>query len=860
MKSKKSLAKVAIASTLVLTSTVAIVYATPKFKEVQKNNEDKFKLVVEKVDSDTVKVAIDNIEDIPKALQFSVKLEGASLKDGENSIKDLITSEVETRLKNKEYSSSSNDILVDYTVNEEDNTIDVLITAENSIPKTGNKIDVFELDVKSPDSTNLLDKGEAPKYKVIPTSNYEYKYISNTNKEYYTTNVDYNKNDFITMNTAPIISLEYKYLEVTDGEKLELTAENLGITMSDDDQDDKLTLEVKKGDEVITEFVEDKPGIYDLQCTVIDSFGERSETVTVQVNVVQDDVKTPPTFTQNGEDLKDITIDAGQRFEPLEGVKAIDAKGREITDIKVTSDKDIDLDPEVDTEYKITYTAIDSYGNKGEKTITLTVKANKAPIILGVKDHVLKVGDKFEPKDGVTVEDEDKNIELQVESNVNTNIPGTYKVLYSATDSKGKNTKVQSKVEVNPKVTVINKAPIIYAEDKVIKLGEDFNPLDGVTAMDPEEGNITSNIVVTDNTVDENAVGEYSVTYTVEDSQKAKSTKTIKVTVEKDISLATNITIDSKINQLYIGSSNILTATINKEADIKDIEWSTSDENIAEIEVLGRNARVIAKAEGQVTITASTIDGSNKSDSLTIDIKSFDNNDEIPSFIVDIVDKDIVTPLYGIGNINDPLVLEVKNITVGEFNKFIKDLEKLKTTLENKYVDGNSTVYKIKVEKKINLFKFFKDSNAGYIEIRIDNSLDNYEKFKDQLDLLLDAPENPGDGENPGHGNNPGDGNNSVDGNNPGDGNDPEDGNNSEEGNDQGDGNNQEGEENSGTGNNSGNGGNSGEENNTEIEDSNNKDNVGKLPITGQESIIGFIGIAALGTGAFLLRKKKNKK
>ncbi|MBS5938562.1 immunoglobulin-like domain-containing protein [Clostridium sp.] len=855
MKSKKSLAKVAIASTLALTSTVAIVYATPKFKEVQKvNNEDKFELVVEKVDSDTVKVALDNIEDIPKALQFSVKLEGASLKDGKNSIKDLITSEVETRLSNKDYSSSSNEILVDYTVNEENNTIDVLITAENSIPKTGNKIEVFELDVKSPDLTNLLAKGEAPKYKVIPTSNYEYKYISNTNKEYYTTNVEYNKNNIITMNTAPKISLEYKYLEVTDGEKLELTAENLGITMSDDDEDDKLKLEVKKGKDIITEFVEDKPGIYDLQCTVIDSFGERSDTVTVQVNVVQDDIKTPPTFTQNGEELKDITIDAGERFEPLDGVKAIDAKGREVADIKVTSDKDIDLDPEADTEYKITYTAIDTYGNKGEKTITLTVKANKAPVILGVKDHVLKVGDKFDPKDDVTVEDEDKNIELQVESNVNTSIPGTYRVLYSATDSKGKTTKVQSKVVVNPKITSINKAPIIYAEDRTIKVGDYFDPLDGVKAIDPEDNDITNDIVVTGDIVDVNTPGEYKITYTVEDSQKAKTTKTIKVTVEKNISLATSITIDSKINQLYIGSSSILTATVNKEADIKDIEWSTSDENIAEIEVLGRDAKVIAKSEGQVTITASTIDGSNKSDSLTIDIINFDNNDEIPSFIVSIVDKDIVTPLYGIGDVNDPLVLEVKNTTVEEFNKFIKDLEKLKTTLEDKYVDGNSTVYKIKVEKKINLFKFFKDSNDGYIEIRIDNRLDNYENFKDQLDLLLDAPENPGDG------NNPGDENNPEDGNNPGNGNNPEDGNNPSDGNNPGDGNNSGDGENSEIGNNSGNGENSGEENNTEIEDSNNKDNVGKLPITGQESIIGFIGIAALGTGAFLLRKKKKEK
>ena len=178
MRKLKPSVKAAIASTLVLTSTAAIAYAVPKLtNEKATSTENQLKLDVERVDSDTVKVAIDNIQDIPKAIQFSIKLDGAKLKDGENSINDLVKKEVETRLKNNEYAITSNSILTDYTYNESKNTIDVLITSENSLPKTENKLEVFELDIKG-----LSDSTQS--YKVVPNNEKEYKYVSNTNKEY----------------------------------------------------------------------------------------------------------------------------------------------------------------------------------------------------------------------------------------------------------------------------------------------------------------------------------------------------------------------------------------------------------------------------------------------------------------------------------------------------------------------------------------------------------------------------------------------------------------------------------------------------------------------------------------------------
>lgn len=83
------------------------------------------------------------------------------------------------------------------------------------------------------------------------------------------------------------------------------------------------------------------------------------------------------------------------------------------------------------------------------------------------------------------------------------------------------------------KVIVANEliVPVIKgAEDKVIHLGDNFNAREGVTAYDNEDGDLTSKIVVTGK-VQTNAVGRYSLTYTVTDSSKnmAKVTRVVEV-------------------------------------------------------------------------------------------------------------------------------------------------------------------------------------------------------------------------------------------------------------------------------------------------------------------------------------------
>lgn len=80
-----------------------------------------------------------------------------------------------------------------------------------------------------------------------------------------------------------------------------------------------------------------------------------------------------------------------------------------------------------------------------------------------------------------------------------------------------------------------NKTPVINASDALLNVGDEFNPLKGVTATDEEDGDLTSKIVVAENTVNTSKVGEYKVIYEVTDSEGLEASKEIKVTVkEKD--------------------------------------------------------------------------------------------------------------------------------------------------------------------------------------------------------------------------------------------------------------------------------------------------------------------------------------
>lgn len=73
---------------------------------------------------------------------------------------------------------------------------------------------------------------------------------------------------------------------------------------------------------------------------------------------------------------------------------------------------------------------------------------------------------------------------------------------------------------------------MITAEDKTLTVGDSFDVMAGVTALDKEDGDLTDKIEVINNTVDTSKAGTYTVTYKVTDSNGASVTKTITITVK----------------------------------------------------------------------------------------------------------------------------------------------------------------------------------------------------------------------------------------------------------------------------------------------------------------------------------------
>lgn len=89
---------------------------------------------------------------------------------------------------------------------------------------------------------------------------------------------------------------------------------------------------------------------------------------------------------------------------------------------------------------EVTIILEDSSGNKTELKASLTIKADtEAPKIIGADDQTIYIGEKISYKRDVTVTDNcDEKVELVVDSSaVNLKKAGSYKVIYSATDSSG---------------------------------------------------------------------------------------------------------------------------------------------------------------------------------------------------------------------------------------------------------------------------------------------------------------------------------------------------------------------------------------------------------------------------------------
>ena len=317
----------------------------------------------------------------------------------------------------------------------------------------------------------------------------------------------------------------------------------------------------------------------------------------------------------------DKTITVGDTFDPMADVTAEDAEDADLTAQIVVEKNDVKTD--VAGKYEVTYKVTDSQGATRRKTIIVTVNPkmevlNEAPVFHAT-DKTITVGDTFDPMADVTAEDaEDGNLttKIEVEKNdVKTDVAGKYEVTYKVTDNQGATRRKTIIVTVNPKMEPMNAAPVIKAEDKTITVGDTFNPMDGVTATDAEEGNLTANIEVKKNDVDTTTPGKYEVTYKVTDSQGASFTKSITVTVNPKMEVLNEVpTIDATDKTITVGD------TFDPKAGVtaKDAEDGDLTDKI---EVVKNTVDTKKAGEYEVTYKVTDSDGATCTKTIKVTVK-----------------------------------------------------------------------------------------------------------------------------------------------------------------------------------------------------------------------------------------------
>ena len=328
------------------------------------------------------------------------------------------------------------------------------------------------------------------------------------------------------LNACPVINATDKTLTVGD------EFDPLADVTAEDEEDGDITDKI----EILENEVDTtKPGKYEVTYKVTDNGGASYvKTIKVTVNPKMEPINAAPIIK-----AEDKTLTVGDTFDPKADVTATDEEDGDLTN-KIEILKN-DVDTTKPGKYEVTYKVTDRKGASYTKSITVTVNPkmevlNAIPTIKA-EDKTLTVGDTFDPKADVTAEDvEDGDLTDKIEvlkNEVDTTKSGKYEVTYKVTDNQGASRTKTITVTVNPKIEPLNEAPTIDVTDKEITVGDKFDPKEGVTAKDKEDGNLTDKIEILKNTVDPSKPGVYEVTYKVTDSKGASCTKTIKVTVKE---------------------------------------------------------------------------------------------------------------------------------------------------------------------------------------------------------------------------------------------------------------------------------------------------------------------------------------
>ncbi|KZD27377.1 M4 family metallopeptidase [Bacillus cereus] len=187
------------------------------------------------------------------------------------------------------------------------------------------------------------------------------------------------------------------------------------------------------------------------------------------------------------------------------------------------------------TEVEAVQKAFDAAKINGEVKENEKTEENQVPELTVPPTITLHVGDTFDPMRNVKAvdkEDGDLTIRVKYKGDVDTSNPGKYIVEYSVIDSQGGNATATQTVIVEENGEASDLNPILTVPTAAtIRVGDSFDPMAKVLAIDKEDGDLTSKVKI-EGEVDASKAGTYVLTYKVTDSKGHEVTAKQTVTVE----------------------------------------------------------------------------------------------------------------------------------------------------------------------------------------------------------------------------------------------------------------------------------------------------------------------------------------
>lgn len=242
---------------------------------------------------------------------------------------------------------------------------------------------------------------------------------------------------------------------------------------------------------------------------------EVAEETSVEQPVETENVNETTPSTENNEVSTNDAESNSESVEPAENTETKEKAPSVENETETTADEG--NTNEVQYEAPVNNVTGNAETNNEVATTNEADKEVTAPV-LEANDYQAYVGQYFDPladmNFNILESPSDEAVEVNYTKGYDLTKEGKYPITFTAKTSGGS----ESSITRNLSVVVSPEKPVIYAPNKTVKKGSNYNILDDVSASDKQDGNLTSRVmVINDGGFDPNVAGIYDVEYKVTD-------------------------------------------------------------------------------------------------------------------------------------------------------------------------------------------------------------------------------------------------------------------------------------------------------------------------------------------------------